>query len=84
MGPRFDASDCVSGFCRKNELEHGEDQWTEVISWEPRAFMYHNFMVGSHSLLLSVYAASSLSNWLILLDPLVYSLGYISLIYGSA
>ncbi|XP_042408658.1 probable prolyl 4-hydroxylase 3 [Zingiber officinale] len=28
----------------KNEPEHGEDQWTEVISWEPRAFVYHNFM----------------------------------------
>ncbi|VVA25789.1 PREDICTED: probable prolyl 4-hydroxylase [Prunus dulcis] len=21
-----------------------EDQWTEVISWEPRAFIYHNFL----------------------------------------
>jgi hypothetical protein len=20
-------------------------QWTEVISWEPRAFVYHNFLV---------------------------------------
>ncbi|GFP98228.1 probable prolyl 4-hydroxylase 3 [Phtheirospermum japonicum] len=21
-----------------------EDQWTEIISWEPRAFIYHNFL----------------------------------------
>lgn len=21
------------------------DQWTEVLSWEPRAFVYHNFLV---------------------------------------
>lgn len=24
--------------------ERGE-QWTEVLSWEPRAFIYHNFLV---------------------------------------
>ncbi|XP_074581597.1 putative prolyl 4-hydroxylase 3 [Curcuma longa] len=29
---------------KKNAVEHGENQWTEVISWEPRAFLYHNFM----------------------------------------
>jgi hypothetical protein len=22
-------------------------QWTEVISWEPRAFVYHNFLVSN-------------------------------------
>lgn len=21
------------------------DQWTEVVSWEPRAFIFHNFLV---------------------------------------
>lgn len=25
--------------------ETWEDQWTEVLSWEPRAFLYHNFLV---------------------------------------
>lgn len=24
--------------------ETREDQWTEVLSWEPRAFLYHNFL----------------------------------------
>ncbi|XP_042469658.1 probable prolyl 4-hydroxylase 3 [Zingiber officinale] len=28
----------------RNALEHGGDQWTEQVSWEPRAFIYHNFM----------------------------------------
>lgn len=23
------------------------EQWTEVVSWEPRAFIYHNFLVGA-------------------------------------
>lgn len=22
-------------------------QWTQVLSWEPRAFLYHNFLVSS-------------------------------------
>ncbi|CAN1315189.1 Probable prolyl 4-hydroxylase 3 [Linum perenne] len=22
-----------------------EEQWTEIVSWEPRAFLYHNFLV---------------------------------------
>ena len=21
------------------------EQWTEIVSWEPRAFIYHNFLV---------------------------------------
>ena len=21
------------------------DQWVEILSWEPRAFLYHNFLV---------------------------------------
>jgi hypothetical protein len=39
-------------------------QWTEVISWEPRAFVYHNFLVTnaflmtvSASLLLAIHHA---------------------------
>ncbi|KAK4434652.1 putative prolyl 4-hydroxylase 3 [Sesamum alatum] len=32
----------------KNEGEEGfgerREQWTEVLSWEPRAFLYHNFL----------------------------------------
>ncbi|KAK9285324.1 hypothetical protein L1049_024515 [Liquidambar formosana] len=24
--------------------DRGEEQWVEVISWEPRAFVYHNFL----------------------------------------
>ncbi|KAL1822908.1 hypothetical protein DCAR_0310747 [Daucus carota subsp. sativus] len=24
--------------------ESREDQWTEILSWEPRAFLYHNFL----------------------------------------
>ena len=27
-------------------VEEGRpEQWVEVISWEPRAFVYHNFLV---------------------------------------
>lgn len=29
---------------RTDGLGEREDQWTEVISWEPRAFIYHNFL----------------------------------------
>lgn len=29
--------------CREEEAR-GE-QWTELLSWEPRAFLYHNFLV---------------------------------------
>ncbi|KAL6295520.1 hypothetical protein ACE6H2_003662 [Prunus campanulata] len=29
---------------RTDGLGDREDQWTEVISWEPRAFIYHNFL----------------------------------------
>ncbi|GLU04625.1 hypothetical protein SLE2022_217630 [Rubroshorea leprosula] len=31
-------------FERANGLGKRGDQWTEVISWEPRAFIYHNFL----------------------------------------
>jgi hypothetical protein len=38
-------------------------QWTEVISWEPRAFVYHNFLVSNANatiaVSLSVYVCSS-------------------------
>ncbi|KAF8405463.1 hypothetical protein HHK36_010369 [Tetracentron sinense] len=40
----------LSSFVRKteergHELEETADQWTEILSWEPRAFIYHNFLV---------------------------------------
>ncbi|URD71960.1 P4Hc [Musa troglodytarum] len=47
IGPLFAPS-------RAHDRSHGEKtegfgqrgrQWTEVISWEPRAFVYHNFLV---------------------------------------
>lgn len=32
--------------CRHNKTtETRGEQWTEIISWEPRAFVYHNFLV---------------------------------------
>jgi prolyl 4-hydroxylase len=30
---------------RSEGLGKRGDQWTEVLSWEPRAFVYHNFLV---------------------------------------
>ncbi|XP_044475783.1 probable prolyl 4-hydroxylase 3 [Mangifera indica] len=29
---------------KHNKMEEVREQWTEVISWEPRAFIYHNFL----------------------------------------
>jgi prolyl 4-hydroxylase len=29
---------------RSEGLGKRGDQWTEVLSWEPRAFVYHNFL----------------------------------------
>ncbi|GMN35869.1 hypothetical protein TIFTF001_005591 [Ficus carica] len=29
---------------RSDGLGNREEQWTEVLSWEPRAFIYHNFL----------------------------------------
>ncbi|XP_044511621.1 probable prolyl 4-hydroxylase 3 [Mangifera indica] len=29
---------------KRNKTEEIREQWTEVISWEPRAFVYHNFL----------------------------------------
>ncbi|RWR84508.1 putative prolyl 4-hydroxylase 10 [Cinnamomum micranthum f. kanehirae] len=29
---------------RLEESEGGGKQWTEILSWEPRAFLYHNFL----------------------------------------
>ena len=37
----FDAIECVD---RDGELLHRK-AWVEMISWEPRAFVYHNFLV---------------------------------------
>lgn len=28
----------------QNEIEERGDQWTEILSWEPRSFIYHNFL----------------------------------------
>ncbi|CAL9176017.1 probable prolyl 4-hydroxylase 3 [Musa acuminata AAA Group] len=28
----------------RDELQETGEQWTEVLSWEPRAFLYHNFL----------------------------------------
>ncbi|MCH84298.1 prolyl 4-hydroxylase subunit alpha-1-like [Trifolium medium] len=32
----------LSGFRRKTSER--KEQWTEILSWEPRAFIYHNFL----------------------------------------
>lgn len=38
----------VSFFLCRSEGDEGRaEQWVEVISWEPRAFVYHNFLVSS-------------------------------------
>jgi hypothetical protein len=37
----FDANLCLD---RKRQLLH-KKAWVEMISWEPRAFIYHNFLV---------------------------------------
>lgn len=41
-----DVRACVR-VCRGLEMRGGEkgEPWTEVLSWEPRAFLYHNFLV---------------------------------------
>ena len=32
-------------FFRSDGLGERTEQWTEVLSWEPRAFIYHNLLV---------------------------------------
>lgn len=39
---------------RSKGLGKRENQWTEVISWEPRAFIYHNFLVSFFHFVLCV------------------------------
>ncbi|CAJ2642899.1 probable prolyl 4-hydroxylase 3 [Trifolium pratense] len=36
----------LNGFRRKTSesLVERKEQWTEILSWEPRAFIYHNFL----------------------------------------
>ncbi|QCE16718.1 probable prolyl 4-hydroxylase 3 [Vigna unguiculata] len=36
----------LAAFRRKTSqsLEKNPEQWTEILSWEPRAFIYHNFL----------------------------------------
>ncbi|KAJ3682238.1 hypothetical protein LUZ60_014811 [Juncus effusus] len=46
-GPHI--SDSHSRFSRsasetKDDVEQRGEQWTELLSWEPRAFVYHNFL----------------------------------------
>jgi hypothetical protein len=43
--------------CRVGLGERGA-QWTEVISWEPRAFVYHNFLVDFSSVSSSTFYES--------------------------
>ncbi|KAK9165047.1 hypothetical protein Scep_000238 [Stephania cephalantha] len=38
------ASFARKAVARSDEAGRRGDQWTEVISWEPRAFVYHNFL----------------------------------------
>lgn len=53
---------CWAVFLSKKFICRGEgdglgkrgEQWTEILSWEPRAFVYHNFLV-SMSLLLDIF-----------------------------
>lgn len=35
---------CLMVVC-SGGMEKRENQWTEVLSWEPRAYIYHNFLV---------------------------------------
>ncbi|MBA0653395.1 hypothetical protein Goklo_020576, partial [Gossypium klotzschianum] len=40
-----DLSSIVHNVVDKNDYDEGVgEQWVEVISWEPRAFIYHNFL----------------------------------------
>ncbi|XP_057435101.1 probable prolyl 4-hydroxylase 3 [Lotus japonicus] len=36
----------LSSFRRRTSqsLEENQEQWTEILSWEPRAFIFHNFL----------------------------------------
>jgi hypothetical protein len=36
---------CFVLFGRNDADEGRAEQWVEVISWKPRAFVYHNFLV---------------------------------------
>lgn len=36
-------------FGRGDGLGERGEQWTEILSWEPRAFVYHNFLVSDCS-----------------------------------
>lgn len=44
--------------CRKKEgngLGERREQWTEILSWEPRAFLYHNFLVSFYDVSVAFY-----------------------------
>lgn len=40
-----DLSSLVHKTVDRSDVDGRGDQWIEVISWEPRAFVYHNFLV---------------------------------------
>lgn len=42
-------------------FEDRGEQWTEIVSWEPRAFIYHNFLV-SH-FLFSIFRSDASTSW---------------------
>ncbi|KAH1189965.1 putative prolyl 4-hydroxylase 3 [Glycine soja] len=49
----------LSTFRRKTSqsgesLVENLEQWTEILSWEPRAFIYHNFLVSFRNLLMDL------------------------------
>ncbi|KAJ0024201.1 hypothetical protein Pint_09314 [Pistacia integerrima] len=44
LRPMISASTGASTIEKHNKTEEIREQWTEVISWEPRAFIYHNFL----------------------------------------
>jgi len=36
---------CLFYACRRDDDDN--KRWVEIVSWEPRAFLYHNFLVSS-------------------------------------
>jgi len=38
---------CFSLFCRSQAEDEQGERWVEIVSWEPRAFLYHNFLVSN-------------------------------------
>ncbi|KAH7567086.1 hypothetical protein JRO89_XS07G0014900 [Xanthoceras sorbifolium] len=57
---------------KHNRTEERGEQWTEIIAWEPRAFVYHNFLV-SFLLFCFVYLIKSEMLQFICCDDSFYS-----------